>query len=361
MFFCDPFGHTQKENLFNFGDDDIKETAFVYFHDQEPLQLEAYRGLFAHVITSNTDLYGEIFSPSNTIKPTAWEVARHINSNQNHIVVSEKGENLQKLVNTYHWKPHYYFFHGWACLDWFRGYNRTFLIPAPRERANPVKSFMCPNRIIGGERDHRTLFMYHALRNRISNAFMSCPRVCPDENIEIETIAHKYQHRYPDIQEVLAQAELPWTLPNETESVMSSCWLTNFDEANSSLVYVPTETVYFGKRLHLTEKTFKAIALGMPFILVAAAGNLEYLRSYGFQTFGDVWDEGYDQEQDDFERMKKIGQLLQGIDQCSPKELAQLQKACLPAVEHNWNHFYHGGFEKILWAELENMLNGIRL
>jgi hypothetical protein len=34
----------------------------------------------------------------------------------------------------------------------------------------------------------------------------------------------------------------------------------------------------FGKRLHITEKTFKAIALEMPFVLVAPVGSLEYMR-----------------------------------------------------------------------------------
>ena len=26
-------------------------------------------------------------------------------------------------------------------------------------------------------------------------------------------------------------------------------------------------------------------------------------------------------------------------------------------IEHNWNHFYNGGFEQILWQELQDMLN----
>jgi hypothetical protein len=29
-------------------------------------------------------------------------------------------------------------------------------------------------------------------------------------------------------------------------------------------------------------------------------------------------------------------------------------------IEHNWNHFYNGGFEAILWAELQGMLNEIK-
>ena len=137
---------------------------------------------------------------------------------------------------------------------------------------------------------------------------------------------------------------------------MTSCWLGNFTEAMSSIIYVPTETVYFGQRTHLTEKTFKAIALGMPFIPVAPAGSLAYLQEYGFQTFAHVWDESYDEETDDLRRLEKVCQLLADIDSMSMHQREVLWSHCQDTVIHNWNHFYHGGLEKILWGELEAML-----
>jgi hypothetical protein len=140
---------------------------------------------------------------------------------------------------------------------------------------------------------------------------------------------------------------------------MSSCWLTNFNEAADSLVYVPTETVYFGRRTHITEKTFKAIALEMPFVLVAPAHSLEYMRSYGFKTFGNVFDESYDKEVNDIVRIEKVTKLLKDLDNLSVKERQQIHQACLPAVEHNYNHFYRGGLTDILWNELTEMLNGL--
>ena len=142
---------------------------------------------------------------------------------------------------------------------------------------------------------------------------------------------------------------------------MTSCWLTNFTEAADSLVYVSTETVYFGRRLHLTEKTFKAIALEMPFVLVAAAGNLAYLREYGFKTFDSVFDESYDLETDDIRRMARVTQLLKDLDSLSTHERQQIHKACLPIVEHNYNHFYSGGFADILWTEITSMLEGLHV
>ena len=33
----------------------------------------------------------------------------------------------------------------------------------------------------------------------------------------------------------------------------------------------------------------------------------------------------------------------------------------MPIIEHNWNHFYGGGFEKVLWQELNGMLDNLKV
>jgi hypothetical protein len=159
---------------------------------------------------------------------------------------------------------------------------------------------------------------------------------------------------------VFDRANLPKLFPGEETQQMASCWLTNFEESADSLVYVPTETVYFGRRLHITEKTFKAIALEMPFVLVAPAGSLEYMRSYGFKTFNGIIDESYDTETNDILRIEQVVKLLKDLDNLSVQERQQLHRAMLPVVEHNYNHFYQGGFTNILWKELTNMLKGLK-
>jgi hypothetical protein len=113
--------------------------------------------------------------------------------------------------------------------------------------------------------------------------------------------------------------------------------------------------------LHLTEKTFKAIALEMPFMLIAPAGSLEYLRHYGFQTFEPIIDESYDQETDDIKRIEQVTQQLREFENLSIRERQAVHRACLPIVEHNYNHFYNGGFAEILWQELLQMLDELRV
>jgi hypothetical protein len=156
---------------------------------------------------------------------------------------------------------------------------------------------------------------------------------------------------------VFNQAKLPKLFSGEDTQHMTSCWLTNLDEAADSLMYVPTETVYFGRRLHITEKTFKAIALEMPFVLIAPAHSLAYMREYGFQTFGNVIDESYDLETNDVQRIERVAKLLKELDNLTMAERWRLHEAMLPAIEHNYNHFFKGGLSEVLWAELLSMLN----
>jgi len=347
MFFCDPPGHTDPEHLFNLGRDDIIETDYVFFHDQEPVDIDLYKKLFDEIITRNLDIQ----------QPNGPKTAIRFDG---HIIVSERGENVEALTKKYGWKTHYYFYHGWACQDWFRGYDKTFLIPRARDR-NPTRTFVSPNRIVAGKRDHRVLFLYNVFKQGLDHNHLSAPRTCPAEQVNITIIAQKYTNVYQDIIAVFDNAHLPKLFAGEKTQQMTSCWLGNFAEAQDSLVYVPTETVYFGRRTHITEKTFKAIALEMPFVLVAPAGSLEYLREYGFQTFAGIIDESYDEETDDIRRVEKVVKLLKDLDNLSVYERQQIHQACLPVVEHNYNHFYRGGLTNVLWTELTNMLNGLQV
>ena len=309
----------------------------MFFHDQEPVHLDLHASLFKEVLDRNQDL----------------------SNNAGHVVVSEHGEFVEKMAEIYNWKVHYYFYHGWACQDWFRGYDKTFLIPRARDRA-PTQTFISPNRIVAGKRDHRVLFLYNVFKQHLDYNWISAPRICCYENVDISVIASKYCNIYPDIEQVFNRAPLPKLFPGEDTQHMSSCWLTNFDEAADSLVYVPTETVYFGRRLHITEKTFKAIALEMPFVLMAPAHSLPYMRSYGFKTFGNIFDESYDEETDDIKRVERVVKLLKELDDLPVAERWSIHQACLPIVEHNYNHFYNGGLTEILWKELTGMLRGLR-
>jgi hypothetical protein len=339
-FFCEPFGRRDADSVMNYGRDDVHEHNYIFFFDQEPIHLNIHMPTFQHVASLNFD------------------IAESTSNSAGYMLTSEKdSEMLTRICKNFGWKPLYYFFHGWAALDWYRGYDKTFLITPPAQR-QITKTFIAPNRIVAGERQHRLEMLYHIFKNNMTHNHISCPAVCPAENISILEAIKPMIAKYPDIESVFASQSLPINFEGETDHPMHSCWLSLFDQCAESLLYLVTETVATGRRHHLTEKTFKPIAMGMPFVIVGTRGSLEYLRSYGFRTFEGIWDESYDQA-DDAVRIERIASLLRSLDELSLEEKQELFDQCQEVVEHNWNHFYGGGFEAVLWKELNEMLNEI--
>lgn len=332
-----PFGRTDPDSIVSYQQDPL-DYNFTLFFDQEPINLARHKDTFTtiNLHEMNVDCWGPC---------------------QGHLITSEKdSDSVDQLCEMYGWKSHYYFFHGWAALDWYRGYNHAFLMPDPKDRTI-TKTFIMPNRIVAGEREHRLIMLYHIFKSNMTNNWISCPAVCPGEGIDIQTAAKKISAYYHDAEEVFAQQQFPIEFPNESDSPMHSYCLSLFDECADSLLYLVSETVATGRRLHLTEKIFKPICLRMPFVVAGTRGSLAYLRSYGFKTFSHLWDESYDDEVHDHQRLEKLAWTLKALDVLPAEEKQRLFNEAQEVCEHNYNHFYNGGFEKILWAELEGMLN----
>ena len=51
--------------------------------------------------------------------------------------------------------------------------------------------------------------------------------------------------------------------------------------------------------LMLTEKTYKSILFGHPFLVIGSRGTLSHLREMGYETFDEIFDESYDNFQED--------------------------------------------------------------
>jgi hypothetical protein len=360
LWWCEPFGRTDPDSLVNYGSDSITEHNYTLLWDQEPIHLNIHIPTFDALVEKNSDFVKNWrIKQSNLVKknkisnlPPWIPEEKQFGS----IITSERDSDaVDAVCEKFGWKSYYYFFHGWAVLDWYRGYDKTFLIKPWTERTIN-KTFLAPNRIVAGEREHRLEMLYWIFRLGMSNNHISCPAVCPAENIPILDAVKPLKNKYPDIEAVFAEQSLPLNFEGETDHPMHSCWLSLFDQSAESLLYLVTETVATGRRHHLTEKTFKPIAMGMPFVIVGTQGSLRYLRSYGFKTFGNLWDESYDDEPDDAKRIEKIAHTLKQLDGLEQHRQAIFDEA-QSIIEHNWNHFYGGGFEAILWQELKDMLN----
>ena len=91
---------------------------------------------------------------------------------------------------------------------------------------------------------------------------------------------------------------------------------TNLGLYLTSYFSIWTETLYDGENIHsvkLTNKIFMSMLNLHPFFVVGQPKTLEYLRNAGFKTFGNFWNEGYDNQFNSEFRMNEIKHELRNI------------------------------------------------
>lgn len=86
----------------------------------------------------------------------------------------------------------------------------------------------------------------------------------------------------------------------------------------------------------LTEKTYKAIKFGQPFVIIGTAHSLRTLRQQGYKTFDHAIDNSYDLETDNARRWQKI---LNSIQKICAQDPDSWFKSCLDDVLYNQQHF----------------------
>jgi hypothetical protein len=112
-----------------------------------------------------------------------------------------------------------------------------------------------------------------------------------------------------------------------------------------SKVNIITETILDEDEIHITEKTWKAIYLGVPFVISASNGHLKTLRDMGFKTFNSVINEDYD-------NMRGRNKIKQIID--SAVELSNLYntKEVLDICRYNQQLYFNMEHRKQIYKEL---------
>jgi hypothetical protein len=257
-----------------------------------------------------------------------------------------------------------YFFHIFAAADWFRGHEYLPDLVPPAER-KLKKTYISFNRITSNKRLYRSLLVNELYKNDLlDDGYVSYSKVCPDTNDSFDVSIREGIPEYPLShalkEEVIANIE---QLPElridfaENEYIPNqSMLLSPLRQLMESFVFLVTETCYFQNKTHLTEKIFKPIVLRMPFILVGCANNLAYLRSYGFRTFSDFWDESYDTEFDPIKRLDAIVKILKGISSMSLSEQEAMLVEMQPILDHNYNLFNSPDFVRNEWEHLKQQL-----
>jgi len=160
-------------------------------------------------------------------------------------------------------------------------------------------------------------------------------------------------------------------MPDDSDTINISpvdnvCWKTTAYQ-NALINFTNESYHYSGSERHgksfqhpgpyITEKTFKPLLAGRPFLPVGQAQTVDFLQNLGLSLdFG--FDLSYDSVIGDLDRMLK---LFDTIDQINQTDLDCLYESSISAVTHNINHILSGDLERqcksINWPCVNLLLN----
>ena len=307
----------------------------IFFYDQEPLIPE---------------IFDELVSRYSRKGP-----------GQKILCTSEISQTVDRYCKEYNLHSLYYLFHGFAALDWYRGYYSLNINNKFKTRYS--KDYITYNRLINDDRSYRNYFVSQLAKyEMLDNGLISfnVNDLVSDWRDEVTNPSSKLSvHAKSEIEKYLFNI---FKLTIDTEQISGSAsasiphTIDRLDYNNDTPDYdafwhIVTETVFYYDKLHLTEKIFKPIVSKQPFMLIGAPGNLAYLQKYGFKTFDSVIDESYDTIQDNDARINHVVNQLLWYCKLTQKEKREIANECQEIVDYNFNHFYNE-FQDIIVLEL---------
>jgi len=238
--------------------------------------------------------------------------------------------------------PVYYWSHAVIARDWYRFAPHDVRL---RTR-NPKKTFLVYCRDWTPNREYRLKFLDMLVSAGLPNDCVVSTQHTNNQGVHLKD----YQ-----VQDPRFQVDVGAILNSIPDNTASSSASADYDvnDITSTRVSVVLETVVDGNKIHLTEKILRAMACAHPFVLAAGPGSLKCLRGYGFQTFGEFWDESYDEEPDTLLRLEKITNTMKQIQNLSPGDWQKIQ--CI--AEQNQQHFFSEEFMNQVTGELMKNFN----
>lgn len=321
----------------------------VIAHDQEPLNYNFYANI-DHSAFHNISFIDPAIKRVNSqslvdknllaaplLYGSVYDQAVLLHSEKNSVDVEQYSKN--------NFVPVYYWSHAIIACDWYRFAKiDTRLAPAQQVKTK----FLIYNRAWGNTREYRLKFMELLIEHRLHEQSKTSISRTSEGNQGYHYQDHQFKNSKFEFKNASVLDLLTDNIHDSKESAQYNC-----DDFNSTAISVVLETVFDDSKIHLTEKILRPIACGHPFILAAGPGSLEYLRSYGFQTFEPWIDESYDQEPDSLKRLEKIINSMNKINSLDSQEFDQFLSEVRRIAEFNKKHFFSDAFQQQVIEELK--------
>lgn len=111
-------------------------------------------------------------------------------------------------------------------------------------------------------------------------------------------------------------------------------------------ISIVTETSFYDENSFISEKVWKPLYQFHPFIIAGKPHLLKYLKNIGFKTFDWLFDESYDDIEDDNQRMIKIISEIKKLNLLSNDELFEKIQSNFDVLIHNHNLINKLGYNR---------------
>ena len=330
---------------------DIKD---VFCHDQEPLnvdninyQFDTLKKIPLPLLKSNRS-YQKFFNEVQNYRFCFSKVIPFSKYDKILILHSEKNSGEVNKLKSQNFIEAYYWSHALLSLDWYR-YAKFDKRLDYKNIINYQNLFNIYCRSWTGSREYRLKFLEMiSLANLDQVSKIKFNEI--DNNIHFQKLHHQDQSWQPNIKNLNFKYTINNSLPNASATY-------NFEDYTISAIDVVLETIFESQRIFLTEKILRPIACGKPFILAASPGSLEYLRSYGFKTFSNIFDESYDLIVDPRQRLIAIVNLMNHIANLNNSAKQKIIREAHWIAGYNKKYFFSKKFQNLIYKELETNIN----
>jgi hypothetical protein len=181
-----------------------------------------------------------------------------------------------------------------------------------------TKKFISFNRTT--DKHHRARLLHEYLTNDYSDSYFSF--LSPLEHLgDIDSVGSITHNRDFYNKEIPIELD---TMDCENKSGFGTNATFKKHLFLNSCINLVTETSFDCNQLFISEKVLKPIICYQPFIVFGPYQYLKRLKTYGYKTFSDVWDESYDDIEDWRERLKVLIDLVNGLNSKSIEEINEI-------------------------------------
>ena len=135
------------------------------------------------------------------------------------------------------------------------------------------------------------------------------------------------------------------------------------EDYEHTFISVISESLVNEGTLFFSEKIWKPLMVGHPFILFGNQHSLRYLKNLGFKTFNHWFDESYDDEPNSDKRSLMIANILKQFDEMPLDKLKTIRDEMKSVCEHNqkmFKHYYENKYgENNINKEISNVIDEI--